>query len=315
LTAVLEVLSIARAATTMIPNTTSPMRVTSVDTTTPALKFAHAVQYVITEPAPTYERELIMGIFISLYITTQLAKLILPPLFPRINSITPGRQRQIFTLWPMMALKLTVCFLMAESEYALRFRPASTYHKPFELIHHQSNIFYVLVIGYMFELLHRPNPLELDYHHVFVMMSYTYYRVRFAHLFGTEASTSAMRDATTNLFHLAAIMVMYGVGPVDLASETMRFFYYAIEPKGWSVQVMRACVGVAWAGRIAQWTVMLDHLYRSVSSLVLAWGWLEMSICAVFIAYWIWMETVEMFFLIGLSHRYAGKVSKTKKCT
>lgn len=297
----------------MAKNTTSNLTVKMTTTSHRAIELAHFVQDVIAEPAPTFEREIVMGILMALYVSTQIAKATLPHMFPRINRITLGRQRQIFTLWPMIILKLAVCYFTAEAEYASRFRPHGLDTKPFELIHHQTNIFYILVLGYVFELLHRPNPIELDYHHVFVLMGYTYYRVRFAHIPNSETATSASTIAVVNLFHLVAIMVIYGVGPVDLASEAMRFFYYAIEPSVWSVQVMRLCVAVSWIGRLSQWVVMLQHLSKSMTSLLNVWGWWEMGICTVFIAYWIWMETVELFFLVSLSKRYANTVVEMRK--
>lgn len=279
-----------------------------------AIEFAHLVQRVVADPTPTHERELVMGLFVALYVATQIAKFSLPRVFPKIHTITPARQRQIFTLWPMIILKLTVCYLTAEAEYATRFQSAGLRNgsKTFELMHHQTNVFYILVLGYIFELLYRPNPIELDYHHVFVLMGYSYYRLRFARVSDLEAVNPVTQAATINLFHLVTIMVIFGVGPVDLASETIRFVYYAIDAKSWSANIMRICVGVTWVGRLSQWYVMLEHLAGSVTSLVEALGWFEMGVCTAFIAYWIWMETVEIVFLIGLSKRYAGRIVQRK---
>lgn len=279
------------------------------------IEFVHLVQGLVADPTPHHERELVMGLLVTLWLATILMKQILPRLFPKIRTITPARQRQIFTLWPMIILKLTVCYLTIESEFATRFHPPGLEDraKTLEQQHHQTNVFYILVLGYTFELLHRPSPVDFEVHHVCVLMGYAYYRLRFAHVSDLESINPVTQRATINLFHLVSIMVMLGVGPVDFASETMRFVYYACDASAFTANIMRLCVAWTWAARLSQWYVMITHLLSSFMSLVEAWGWIEMGICALFVAYWIWCECLEIVSMMGLSKRYAGRVGKGKK--
>lgn len=299
----------------MTTNITSRISDTTSTQSTDVATFPHFVENLVADPTPHYERELVMGVLFALWLSTLLMKQILPPLFPKIRTITPARQRQIFTLWPMILLKLTVCYLTIESELSTWSRQpfVSISTKTLQQMHHQTNVFYILVLGYTFELLHRPSPLDFEVHHVCVLLGYLYYRLRFAHVSDVESIDPLTQAATVNLFHLVTIMLIFGVGPVDFASETMRFVYYACDASLLTSNIMRLCVVWTWTARLSQWYVMITHLWINSMSLIEVWGGLEMAICAMFVAYWIFCECLEIVSMMGLSKRYAAAVGMRKK--
>lgn len=241
------------------------------------------------------DRTTIITLLMYLYLGTFLTRQLLPLLSPRINLLPIYRRQQLAVTIPMLILRCGVAFLVAESEFSTRYPTP----KSIQLLDHQASLFYLLTIGYIFELLHRPSPLDLDLHHLAVVAAQLYY-------FHHRATRSASEHL--DVFQLIIILIIYGIGPVDFASENIRLIYYAAPPNHLSLAGIYALTALGWAGRIVQWCVMGRYIIERREDLGRGLGWVEGSVWLVFLAFWVYCEVVEVLHFLRLGGKYKRKV-------
>jgi len=246
------------------------------------------------------DRIIIIALLMYLYLGTFLTRQILPLLSPRIILLPIYRRQQLAVTLPMLILRCGVAFLVAESEFSTRY----TAPKSIRLLDHQASLIYLLTIGYIFELLHRPSPLDLDLHHLAVVAAQLYY-------FHHRATRSVSEHL--DVFQLIIILVIYGIGPVDFASENIRLIYYVAPPSYLSLAGIYALTALGWTGRIVQWYVMGSYIMERREDLERGLGWREGCIWVVFLGFWVYCEVVEVVHFLRLGEKYKKKIGEMEK--
>jgi hypothetical protein len=244
------------------------------------------------------DRVIIMSLLIYLYFSTLLTRHLLPLISLRVSLLPTYRQQQLAVTIPMLILRCGVALVVAESEFTHRYHPPGT-PKPIQLLDHQASLIFLLTLGYIFELLLRPSPLDLDLHHLAVVVAQFYY-------FHHRATKPV--DEHLAVFQIIIILVIYGIGPVDFASENIRLIYYAAPPNVLSLAGIYALTVLGWAGRFVQWGVMGRYVWDGNLSGGL--GWREGAVWVAFLGFWVYCEVVEVVHFLRLGEKYRKRVRK-----
>lgn len=248
------------------------------------------------------DRAVVMALLMYLYFGTLLTRQLLPLISARVPLLSVARQQQLAVTVPMLFLRCGVAALVAESEFSYRYHSPST-PKPISLLDYQANLSYLLTTGYVFELLFRPSPLDLVLHHLAVVAAQFYY---FYH------RVISPEEDHLAVFQLLIILVIYGIGPVDFASENIRLIYYAAKPSFLTLGVIYALTTLGWAARFVQWWTMAGYIVEKNEQLRDIWNLGEAGLWASFLAFWIYCEVVEVVHFLRLADKWKARIWKSR---
>jgi hypothetical protein len=201
---------------------------------------------------------------------------------------------------PTMLLKATTAAIIASAELSM---PIQT-HAPHATItaglEYRYNVFYLVVLCYVFELLVTPALLRdkaTTIHHTCVIaMSFAF--------FGTWRAKDLSPVVT--LYRIPTVITVLGMGPFDVGLDGVRLIYYGAFPsksKVLRVAIAR-CLGEAWVAWFAQWIVVGVLIKRDAGTLwrMLNWGEVLLYLCVV--VYWAAMEFIATRHFVRLVWKF-----------
>lgn len=239
-------------------------------------------------------------VLLTLLLSTCAAKYVLTRTSPKFSLLPTHRQRKLQTTIPIMFLHATVSLLMASAERE------SVLPKSREVIDYQFGIFYLLCVGYLFELLYlRATPLSPDFlHHSAVIGATIWFNSKL------EPHGHEFSQGTLEIAQIPIIMGIYGVGLLNLGLNGLRLVYFGVFPfHAPTLHLITDFFSViAWEGFITQWYLVLSHI--ASSQLVSCLGWKEQGVSALVLLFWAQDEVNAAIKLRGMAWNAGDSTAK-----
>lgn len=271
---------------------------------------------------------LLLSELIALYLGCQVMRIVMPRISRRMSSHPKRRQRQIYTLLPVLLLKTIVMVLLFTSLDFSWLRmlfmneqmpPPNSTETPAPNIKSQFLILLVMSTSYIFEVLHRPCSLELISHHISLQALPYYYwfyakdrmLAEVATLGFDNSDARAMSESTRDTYsHIPVmqffvLMTVFGPGVTDGFSDLTFLLYYTTSPMVRRNRMMVELISSgATIARGIQWVLLSGFVFCHWSMLMEALGLVEKVVFAVSIPLWFWTEVDEILKLRGMTRKF-----------
>ncbi|KAK3367837.1 hypothetical protein B0H63DRAFT_86948 [Podospora didyma] len=236
-----------------------------------------------------------------------LAALVLPKFWPRFAEHPEHRQQQLYAAVPINIMRLTVAFIIAESEFGGMGNFHKGNKKTVEELDYQFHAFCFLTLGYVFELLVLSLPPRMVAHHLAVISAtylYSYWR---------HTDDGSNHQARVDLYQVPAFMATYGTGAFDAAMDGVRLVYYGSprSKKATSTRwLMKALNSLAWTSVSVQWMHTSSFVLSRFGALSGSLGPLEKVLCPAALMYWTFIEYDEIKKVDGIARKFDDQCVK-----
>ena len=252
------------------------------------------------------DRLLILSELLLLYITTHLTHFILSLLSPRFRLSPPHRQRQLSIIPPIILTKLVSINLIFTTIY---FNPSTTFISPFSVFRDVSLVdelfdyWFLITIGYVFELLYRPSPTLLQGHHLILQVFNFYYPLFLRH------------QPQNGLFSgFLFILVTFGLGIEDTVVDIFVLFYRTLPVEGRAARWLVRGLGVTQElTRALEWAVVGWYLLAQLGEARRLVGTGELIFWGLLLVGWVWTEIDDWVKLRSMWKKFGRKVDEKRE--
>ena len=251
---------------------------------------------------------LILTELLLLYITTYLTQFLLSIISPQFNRSPPDRQRQLAIILPIILTKLISISLILSTLYA------KISSKSFEQIPFFRSIFgdsrsntaltdelfdywFLITIGYVFELLHRPSPPLLQGHHLVLQLFNYYYPFFLRH--------SSKNDLCSGILF---ILVIFGLGIQDTVVDIFALLYRILTAESKGATILVRGLGVLQeCTRALEWLMLGWYLFTQWGEARRLLGPGELMFWGALLAGWVWTEVDDFVKLRAMTRKFGSK--------
>ncbi|KAG0649847.1 hypothetical protein D0Z07_3639 [Hyphodiscus hymeniophilus] len=265
------------------------------------------------------DRLLLLTEILLLFSTTELTSILLYILSPRFRTAPKRRQRQLSIIPPIIAVKLLSTYLIVSTTihfFQDRFsadgkqltisqqlpailRDASIMDLGDELF----SYWFLITIGYIFELLYRPSPPLLQGHHMGLQIFNYYYPFYLYQQRQYGLCTGFL-----------VIIIVFGLGIQDSVVDVFVLFHRILPTDNRGTRMVVRGLGILQEfTRLLEWSLMGWYLFTQrgeVSRLLGVW---EMVFWAFLLAGWVWTEVDDWFKLRSMWKKFGGKVDEKRE--